>query len=177
MSLHIITGPMFAGKTTELLHHGRRGSNTVYIKFDGDDRYQQTSPEVVSHNNEREPAIAVKRLSDADVTRYDTVCVDEGHFYPDLAETTDRWANQGKYVVVAMLVSDYNREPFAIDIIAKADCVLWKTATCQQCKKAAAFTMFTGKKDHKQDSFCIGGSQSYQPLCRSCFLQPIHHLG
>ena len=172
MSIHVILGPMFAGKTSELLRRGRTSSNVLYLKFQGDGRYQLGRPELVSHDGDRQEAQAVTTLADATVTGYDTVCVDEGQFFPDVAPTADRWAAAGVHVVVSTLVSDYNRKPFpnVVALLAKADMVDFYTATCLKCGSPASFTAFLGKKEKQQSVFCVGGSESYAPVCRRCFI-------
>ena len=42
----------------------------------------------------------------------DVVAVDEGQFYEDLVEFCERWANEGKVVLVAALDGTYERKPF-----------------------------------------------------------------
>ena len=61
MSLQLILGPMFAGKSSELLGTVRKynaiGWPVLVVTHSLDKRYTET-PEIVSHETERHPAYA-----------------------------------------------------------------------------------------------------------------------
>ena len=147
MSITMWIGPMFAGKTTALInavHEHLRASNqsrVFAVKYAHDRRYGATNT-LVSHDGRSLAAdAAVERLSQVDVGNATVVAVDEGQFFDDLAPACDRWAQAGRHVLVAALVSDYNREPFASPaaLIAKADRVVFTAARCLACKDQLAY--------------------------------------
>ena len=43
------------------------------------------------------------------VRQYTHVCIDEGHFYPDIAWTADQWAQKGLVVIVTGLLTTHER--------------------------------------------------------------------
>ena len=85
-NIHLISGPMFAGKTTELLRLlGRQRfakRSYLLIKFAQDTRYEDRSssvPECVTHDERRHEAISTARLVDVQVPAdIAVVAVDEG---------------------------------------------------------------------------------------------------
>jgi len=154
---------MFAGKTTWLLT--TKGTHILWIKHQMDTRFSSHS--IVSHDGASQSAISCTRLHEVDVTPFDTICVDEGHFFDDL-DLLDQWANQGKKVYVALLLSDHQRQAFPTiqHIIAQADEMIVLQATCS-CGQKAPFTKRLVPSG--STGFQVGGKELYQPQCRKCF--------
>ena len=80
--VELIIGPMFAGKSTELLRRVRRneiaGKKCLYVKYIQDTRYDNSS--ISTHDNLKKQAVAVRDLSDLGDTwkKYDVIGIDEG---------------------------------------------------------------------------------------------------
>ena len=116
--IHLILGPMYSGKTTELLRLYRRyylaGKKCLLIKHKDDTRYD--SEYIVTHDNQKYKAINTEKLNDIiqvkDVTEAEVLCIDEIQFYDDAAEVCDLWANYGKIVIASGLNGDFKRERF-----------------------------------------------------------------
>ncbi|RCN45175.1 thymidine kinase [Ancylostoma caninum] len=113
-----ILGPMFSGKTTELLRmHDRQmiaRRKCVLVKYAGDTRYD---PELVAtHTKVTGQGITIKahKLSEVEEHIFDpsvqVVSIDEGQFFSDCAETCDRLACMGKVVYVAVLNGTFERK-------------------------------------------------------------------
>ncbi|CAL6055538.1 Thymidine_kinase [Hexamita inflata] len=163
--IKLILGPMFAGKTTELLRlirlHKQARQQVLAITYAEDDRILQT------HDFESEFSVPALSLSDAqfyitEQTR--VIAIDEGQFYPDLVEFCERWASEGFTVIVAALDGDTSRTPFAnvSKLISLADDVYKLTAVCQFCAETAPFTI-------KSEEFAKFGDKGYAAVCRKCF--------
>jgi thymidine kinase len=154
MSIHLIIGPMFAGKTTELLRLGHRhelaGRRVIHVRHELDCRgranHQQNS--LYTHNG-LVPVANIRRASRIkDVidelvsNRVDVVCIDEGQFFPDLAVFAHVFlANMyPKFVIIAALNATYRQQMFAqvVFLLPMAERVQWLTAVCFQCGNSEA---------------------------------------
>ncbi|GMG98745.1 hypothetical protein Nepgr_000585 [Nepenthes gracilis] len=177
--IHVIVGPMFAGKTTALLRRirseGDNGRNVAMIKSSKDVRYAIDS--VVSHDGAKFPCWALPDLSsfrdkfggDA-YARLDVIGIDEAQFFEDLYDFCCKAAEQdGKTVIIAGLDGDYMRRSFGsvLDIIPLADSVTKLTARCEFCGKRAFFTL---RKTEEIQTELIGGADVYMPVCRQHYV-------
>ena len=172
--LEVIAGPMFSGKTDELL---RRAAEGVLVKPRVDDRHATT--EVVSHTGVRAPAVVVvssAELVDA-VPGAALVGVDEGQFFDaGLVEVARALADGGTRVVVAALDRDFRAQPFAVSagLIELADRVDLLVAECGRCSAAATLTQRfrDGKPVPLDDPVVrIGGHELYEPRCARCWTE------
>jgi len=173
--IQLIMGPMFSGKTTELLRRVRRydisGKKVSIIKYKGDDRYM---PDLACTHDEwnRHPALSVSTLSELDdndeIKNADIIAVDEGNLFPDLVQFCESFANAGKTVIVAALDSTYLREPFptTAQLIPKAEKVDKLSAICVGCGDDAYFTRRIVESDELE---LIGGADKYKAVCRRCY--------
>ncbi|CAJ1964788.1 unnamed protein product [Sphenostylis stenocarpa] len=173
--IHVIVGPMFAGKTTALLRRIKSernaGRNVVMLKSSKDTRYATDS--VVTHDGIKFPCWAIPDLlsfrekfgKDA-YEKLDAIGIDEAQFFEDIYEFCCKAADEdGKTIIVAGLDGDYLRRSFGsvLHIIPLADSVTKLTARCELCGKRAFFTL--RKTEHKETEL-IGGADVYMPVCR-----------
>lgn len=190
--LCLIIGPMFSGKSTELLRKMRMfqvaGLATTNIVHTSDTRYvtsSTSSPVVSTHDRTTQPAVAVTRLGEidlckpSDVSNSSVIGIDEGQFFPDLVEwVLDAVEIHKKIVIVAALDGSFLRTPF--DVVARlipvCDDVIKLHAVCMACKKKKA--PFTSRRivnsensNNTDDVICVGGAELYQATCRSCWLK------
>ncbi|KAL9244327.1 hypothetical protein vseg_018114 [Gypsophila vaccaria] len=173
--IHVIVGPMFAGKTTALLRRVRSesssGRNVAMIKSSKDNRYAKDS--VVTHDGVKFPCWALPNLSSFKekfgveaYEKLEVIGIDEAQFFDDLYEFCVMAAeSDGKTVVIAGLDGDYLRKSFGsvLDIIPIADTITKLTARCELCGKRAFFTL---RKAEETQTELIGGAESYMPVCR-----------
>lgn len=180
-SIEVICGPMFAGKSEELL---RRINRLVYAKKKFlvfkpsiDNRYSET--EVVSHNKKTYKAISI--VKSHEILKYldknlDAICIDEVQFFDDeIIEIIDKFANKGIRVIAAGLDLDFKGDPFDIvaKLLAKAEFVTKLTAICCVCGKEATRTqrLINGEPASIKDPIVlVGASESYEARCRH------HHI-
>lgn len=100
------------------------------------------------------------------------VAVDEGQFFPDLAETCRAWAASGRTVVVAALNGKADRSPWpsVSDLIPEASDITLLPAVCATCRrpdrKASFSVRHTGKASIS--GVDVGGAERYSAICRIC---------
>lgn len=172
--IELIVGPMFSGKSTELLRRLRRykvaRAECLLLKFAGDGRYSET--EVVTHDSTGMAAQNCARLADAAAAMdgADVVGIDEGQFFDDLLPTCERLANAGKVVIVAALDGTFQRKPFeqVVELCPLAERVDKLSAVCVHCTRPAAFSKRIVAGDAVVD---IGGADKYEAVCRRCFFK------
>lgn len=159
--LHIITGPMFSGKTTTL--SSKLTEKSLYINHSLDTRGN------LFYSHDKNVSFKVKcvktdKLTDDLVEGYDVIGVDEAQFFDDIMKVVD-WVENGKIVYVAGLHSDYKREKFGkiMDLIPLSDSLTMLKAKCK-CGKDA---MFSKRKKENNDQILVG-SIEYEPVCRKC---------
>ena len=77
-------------------------------------------------------------------------------------------ANKGKVVIISALDANFLRGGFCkiLELIPKAEKVKKLQAICKNCSANASFSFRTTNSSELE---CIGGAESYKPLCRECF--------
>ncbi|GLV48277.1 thymidine kinase [Thermus sp. LT1-2-5] len=177
--IEVIAGPMFSGKSEELIRRVRRAliarQRVLVFKPRLDDRYHESH--VVSHDGEKVEAIPVERAAEMEVYLVplpQVVAVDEVQFldrgFLDLAE---RLAQEGVRVIAAGLDLDFRGEPFGImpELLARAEFVEKLTAICPRCGAPATRTqrLVDGKPARYSDPvILVGAMERYEPRCRAC---------
>ena len=147
--LHLILGPMFSGKTTELIRIYNKytacGIKCLMINHGYDTRYSNEG-HVTSHSQEQIKSLNLIKLERLDGVfgYYDVFLINEGQFFPDLYEVVKMLVdNQKKHVFVCGLDGDFKREKFGqmLDLIPLCDNVVKLKAVCQNCypKKANGY--------------------------------------
>lgn len=177
--IEVVTGPMFAGKSEELI---RRIKRLEYAKKEVlvfrpriDNRY--SLDEVVSHSNSRRKSIIID--SSNDILSYlkestFAVVIDEIQFLDQgLVPLCEHLANIGIRVILGGLDSDFRGEPFSVtaEMMARAEYVTKLTAICVRCGSPATKTqrIVNGRPAHFLDPIVVvGASEAYEPRCRHC---------
>jgi len=172
--INLILGPMYSGKTTELLRIYRRfylaGKKCLLIKHKDDTRYD--SEYIVTHDNQKYKAINTKKLTDIlevkDVKKAEVLCIDEIQFYDDASEICDLWANSGKIVIASGLNGDFKREPFEqiSKLLPKIENLTFITAICTQTGDEASFSK---RISNEKEVKVIGGSKKYVAASRRAY--------
>ncbi|WP_417233457.1 thymidine kinase [Arthrobacter sp.] len=180
--LQVVTGPMFAGKSEELLRRVRRarlaGLTVEIINHALDERHGTRT--VASHAGMSLPARAAR---DVDALRalagrrpLDLLAIDEAQFFgPGLVPVVNELAAAGTTVVVAGLCIMLDGHPFEPlpELMALAEDVTKLTAVCTVCGADAAFHQRTVTGPHADANQAaaglIGGAEAYQARCRRHF--------
>lgn len=176
-----IVGPMFAGKTEELLRRIKRmeyaHKNYIVFKPAIDNRY--STSEVVSHNKKSTKAVSISHGSE--MKRYLTpqiqaVVIDEVQFFDaTFIQYVMELANQGYRVICAGLDMDFRGEPFGVigSILAVSESVTKLTAICSCCGADATKTqrIINGQPAYYNDPIIlVGEKESYEARCRTCHI-------
>ena len=177
--IEVIAGPMFAGKTEELLRRVKRleyaKQNIVVFKPLMDNRFSES--EVVSNNNYRTKSVNISRahqIFDYIDDKTQVVAVDEIQFLDDEAVSIVEFlASKGIRVIVSGLDKDFRGEPFSFmpRVLAIAEYVTKLTAICVKCGEPATRTqrIVNGKPAKYLDPIVmIGAEESYEARCRTC---------
>lgn len=178
-TIEVIAGPMFAGKSEELLRRIIRlvyaKKNFLVFKPSIDNRYSDV--EIVSHQKRKYKAIPLSKSDE--ILKFindkvQVVCIDEVQFFDDgIVNICDYLAKKGIRVIVAGLDCDFKGDPFPVvaNLLAKAEYVTKLTAICQVCGKEATMTqrLINGEPASKSDPVVlVGASESYEARCRHC---------
>jgi thymidine kinase len=177
--IEVVCGPMFAGKSEELIRRIKRleyaKKKTLVFKPAIDNRY--SADEVVSHSNLKAKSIAIKEskeiLDYVDSSTF-AIAVDEVQFLDkDILSIAQKLALKGIRVILAGLDTDFRGEPFPItgSLMTIAEDVLKLTAICVVCGAPATKTqrIINGKPAHYADPIIkVGASEAYEPRCRHC---------
>jgi len=169
---------MFAGKTTELLRKVKTytiAKKKCLVVCSAKDNRYTTENFVVSHDQVTSKAMKVSSLEEIlpYYHDYDVIAIDEGQFFPDITEKAEKFANDGKIVLIASLDGTYKRESFGniVNLLPISEKITKLSAICMKCGADAAFT---GRKVHASEVELIGGSEIYSPLCRKCYHSTDH---
>jgi thymidine kinase len=177
MSLQLVIGPMFSGKSTELIKIIRtlKVINRKYIVIKPliDDRYEKNY--IVSHNKESEECIVGNDLNDIldeEINQYQTIIIDEGQFLKNLKNKTLYWVEKlNKHVVIGGLDGDFKRNPIGeiLELIPYADDYKKLKALCKVCNDGTP-AIFSHRICQSDEQILIGAGDSYIPLCRKHYL-------
>ena len=171
MSITLILGEMYSGKTTELMRRMDRAAIAnqpiVIYKYTKDVRYGRELM-ISSHGDQHRPAIPVTTLVDIPIEPGTTIGIDESQFIGHLVEFCDAAANVGCDVIVSALISDFERKSFTniAQLIPKCEHLIRLHAICFDCKQEASFTKRIGSEKEQE---LIGGSDKYKAVCRTCY--------
>lgn len=172
--LRVILGPMFSGKTSELIKIYRQkaaaGTAVCVINHCDDKRYD--SDKLSTHDRVMIPCMQTELLKNvclrpSTLDAYHVYVINEGQFFADLYDTVRKLVQEyGKEVYVCGLDGDFKMRKFGqiLDIIPLADRVDKLHAVCAQCGHDAGFTKrLSNEKEQK-----LIGCSNYIPVCRRC---------
>jgi thymidine kinase len=172
--IEVICGPMFSGKSEELIRRLRRAmfarKRVQVFKPAIDTRY--SVEDIVSHGAMRMKSEPVNHsaeiLSKLDA-RTEVIGIDEANFFgPDLAPLATHMADTGKQVIVAGLDMDYAGRPFPPipELLAVSESITKMLAICVQCGNPANHSQ---RLSESEDLIVVGAAGSYEARCRRCF--------
>lgn len=175
--IEIICGPMFSGKTEELIRRLRRAQigrqRVVIFKPQIDTRFDDV--QIVSHSAQKiasipvEDAQGMKHCLEQLGSPVDLVGIDEAQFFDEsLIPFVEELANSGIRVVMSGLDQDSSGKPFGPmpHLLAIADIVTKQYAVCMICGAAATKSYRLPKQT--DDQILVGASESYEARCRHC---------
>lgn len=173
--IELICGPMFSGKTEELIRRVKRAQiakqRVQIFKPAIDVRYDETK--VVSHSSQSVDSTPVEKATDIlnrlkDSTRI--IAIDEVQFFDQaIVKVVEKLANRGYRVICAGLDLDYRGVPFGPMpmLLAMADDVQKIQAICTICGNPATRSQ---RLSDCSDTVLLGEQESYDARCRSHYV-------
>tara|TARA_Y100000590_G_scaffold281237_1_gene316041 strand:- start:76090 stop:76719 length:630 start_codon:yes stop_codon:yes gene_type:complete len=173
--IEVICGPMFSGKTEELIRRVKRAQiarqRVQIFKPKIDDRYHEEN--VVSHSAQSIQAKPIDKSTDILEHLYDStrvVAIDEVQFFDeDVILVVKKLVRRGIRVILAGLDQDYRGIPFGPipHLMAIADRVDKVQAICTVCGGAATKSFRKVLEDEGQ--VLVGETDIYEARCGNHF--------
>jgi thymidine kinase len=177
MSLEIVVGPMFSGKSSYALSHIRRqraiGKTVIVIKPNIDNRYSNEQM-LVTHNQEQTPCMiwpvheplnpCIPQIRSADC-----IVLEETQFFRGVHAFVE-YALKAyqKNVLLVGLDGTASQQPFG-EIFNCIPLATTITKLCALCKKCGDGTLapFTKKIESNDDHIVVdvGGAEKYESVC------------
>ena len=172
--LEMIIGPMFSGKSTEIIRKIRLlrsiDNKILVIKPLIDNRY--ICDKITTHNYESVDCIIINNLSEISedqIKNLNTIVIDEGQFFNDLFNIIKKWLNTYNiHIIIAGLDGDFQQKPIGdiLKLIPLSDKCIKLNSLCNICKDGTK-APFSFRLDESKKSILVGGSDKYIPLCRT----------
>jgi thymidine kinase len=191
--LELILGPMFSGKSTELILQIRRyraiKTNMIVIKPNIDVRYSQneicthgTNDECNKDDREKEKCKVYERTalkSVFDEKNYNDarmIAIEEGQFFTDIYEVVKRMVDVDKKIVyISALNGDFQRDIFGdiYKLISLCDNITFKQALCLVCNDGTPgiFSKRIIQNSQTSSQIKVGGAETYKAVCRKHFFE------
>jgi thymidine kinase len=172
--IEVICGPMFSGKSEELIRRLRRAEiarqRVQIFKPAIDQRFAEDH--IVSHSALKIRSASVRDAAELEAAldlRTEVIGIDESQFLGNgLVDLVVRLADLGKRIIIAGLDTDYLGRPFhpVPDLLAVADEITKTLAICMQCGNPAKHTQRLVVSD---ELIVVGAGGMYEARCRRCF--------
>ncbi|MBI45368.1 MAG: thymidine kinase [Candidatus Marinimicrobia bacterium] len=172
--IEVICGPMFSGKTEELIRRLKRAiiakNKILVFKPKIDNRYSDSL--IVSHNNNSIESITIDnedKILDNIPDDINIIGIDEIQFFKKgIIDICIKLANKNKRVIVSGLDKDFQGKPFGImpNILSEAEYISKLNAICNVCGDYAFFTKRISKD---KEQILLGELDKYEANCRNCF--------
>ena len=179
--LELIIGPMFSGKTSELLAIYKKCNfcniPVSIINHNLDIRYHDTM--LSSHDKLMAPCIQTNLLKDIwinenfesyhSLRNSDVILINEGQFFSDLYEIVIDMLKHNKKIYICGLDGDFEQKKFGyiLDLIPLCDSIKKLTSLCSVCKNGTP-GIFSMRLSNETEQTVIG-SDNYIPVCRNCY--------
>lgn len=173
--IEIITGPMFSGKTEELIKRIKilayAKIKTLVVKPTIDKRWKKD--EIFSRSGSSIKTVACRNAKEIfenfQKDSYSAIAIDEMQFFDfEIIQIVILLANKGIRVIISGLDQDFEGKPFGVmpQLLSIADLVDKQQAVCNVCKNVATMT-YRLILETEQVSI---GDKEYEPRCRQCHL-------
>ena len=175
--LEMIVGPMFSGKSEELIRRLKRAQiarqRVACFKPDIDLRYHRTA--IASHSSQTHEAETVASVEELRgrlalvLSEVEVIGIDEAQFLDNsIIPLAIELVHLGKRVLIAGLDTTFTAEPFGPipALMAVSDEVTKLSAVCMVCGAPAIHTQRLGQS---QELVVVGAAGLYEARCRACF--------
>lgn len=180
--LELILGPMFSGKSTQLISHIRKyrtiGTKIMIIKPSTDSRYDSLN-EICTHNLDKEECTVFshnelyKIFNNSNYIQARLIAIEEGQFFKDIYEIVKHMVDEDKKIVyVTALNGTFKRELFGDihKLLSICDNIDFKQALCVECNDGTA-GVFSKRIIHDDTQVIVGGSECYKAVCREHYFK------
>ena len=176
MSLEIVLGPMFSGKSSFALSYIRRlkavDRNVLAVKPAIDTRYSEDG-ELVTHNQDRVPCVVWDSNTPLTPNRFmlqaDCIVIEEAQFFRGLPTFCEYMLKIGKHLLLVGLDGDAHQQPFReiLDCIPYAYRVTKLSALCRLCDggSEAYYTRYKENANQSETQVDVGGAEKYEAVC------------
>jgi len=174
--LELIIGPMYAGKSTELIRIINRykclNKKIVVINHIFNNRYGSNG--LTTHNKEKfDTCLNIEKLKEFDENKElldetDVIIIEELQFFSDAYDLITKWCDiDKKSVIAAGLDGDFLREPFGdvLKLIPHAEKVTKLSALCKKCGDGT-IASFSKRITQEMDKTIVGSNDIYEAVCR-----------
>ncbi len=179
MSINLITGCMFSGKTSMLINVAKMNQllnkTVIIVNYENDTRYSENT-KVMTHSGMSFDCVPCAKdllfmlKEEPNIRNADIICINEGQFFNNLVDFCTTLCNLGKEVHICGLDGDYLRRPFGeiLNLIPICDTYVKLQALCMSCKNGTRAS-FTKKITNSDNLIEIGSTDIYIPVCRKCY--------
>jgi len=175
--LELIIGPMYAGKSTELIRIINRykclKKNIVVINHNLNNRYGSAG--LTTHNNQYiDNCIIINKLieiKDDIIDKIDVIIIEELQFFEDAYDNIIKWCDiKNKIVIAAGLDGDFLKNPFGdvLRLIPHSDKVTKLSALCKRCNNGT-LAHFSKRITNDNQTTLVGSDDVYEAVCRKHF--------
>ena len=182
MSIQLFIGPMYAGKSSELIRQIQRyeilDKNILVINHSINNRYGSNT--ITTHTKmSYDDCIIIDTLSEVYEDKYktkfdnaDVIVIEELQFFKDAYDNIVEWCDNGKHVIAGGLDGDFRRAPFGdvLRLIPHAEKVVKLTALCKRCCNGTP-AVFTMRTTLDESQTIVGSGDIYEAVCRKHFLE------
>ena len=179
--LELIIGPMFAGKSTELLRvinmYKILNKKILIINHNINKRYDQPNSTIITHDkNKIDDCLAVRSLneiSDEFIELHDVIIIEELQFFEDAYINVIKMVDIfKKHVICAGLDGDFNRHPFGdvLNLIPHCNKIKKLNALCKKCGDGTP-ALFSKRIINNKRTTLVGSNECYEAVCRYHYLE------
>ena len=176
MSLKLILGCMYSGKTTEILRIVNSLKHIdeipLIIKPVIDNRYSKDK--ISTHNKQVHNCLTLNSLEEYENpfhVKY--IIIEEAQFFNNLYDFVLKQVDRyGKNVIVVGLDGDSDRKNFGEihRLLPICDDIIKLKAYCSICKDGT-IGIFSKRISDKKDQILVGSEGDYIAVCRKCYLK------
>lgn len=182
MKITLVTGPMFAGKTTYLMKRiqAEKKRTCILATHATDTRFTKEEDSFINHNGDtmKHPVLRIsslQELPDLDKDANILLAIDEAQFFEDIVEYIrtiwKKRSHPNLEIVICGLNGDFMQSPFGKEpywiskLISIATDVIYLKAKCWKCKGDANYSIRNIDASDQTSKFLVGGSEIYSASC------------
>ena len=175
MSLKLILGCMYSGKTTEIIRIVNSlkhiNETPIIIKPKIDDRY--SIDKISTHNKQEYNCLTLNSLDDFVNINENYIIIEEAQFFTNLYDFVLKQVDEyNKNVIVVGLDGDSDRKNFGDihKLLPLCDDIVKLKAYCSICKDGT-IGIFSKRISDKKNQILVGSDGDYIAVCRKCYLK------